>query len=218
MDTLGGLGILVLVGLTAVMTAFTAITNYISQNKTFFIYATPVLFVVVVTVLAWWAVQDSRKKTQEAALRLQRQAELDASIAKVRISDDRSEYIIGNNDYRRGTKRENFYRKAFLLPLLQMFGNRCAKCGTAENGVDIDHFVLSKNEGGCFALFHRDGYWVNNAIPLCQTCNRSKLDRSFRQFFAEEQLLAVFQKNAEMTKRLNDNPSMAQFRPESSAR
>jgi len=197
----GAMAVAVMV-LGALVSFVSNVDEYIGENKIFFIIAASVLFVVSVIAAVRWIRQTSRRK-----------AELQASIAKVRIPDNRADYIISNADYRRGTPRENFYRKAFLLSLLSLFDNRCAKCGTRENGVDIDHFVLSKNEGGSFAMFHRDGFWVNNAIPLCQTCNRSKLDRSYRLFFAEEQLLGILQRNAEMTKRLNANPSMAQFRP-----
>ncbi len=191
-----GIGILVVIVLAVQVVS--QVAEFIRNNQTFSIIIGAVFSIIVIAILAASSA---------------RQAKLNARIAQVRISDNRSDYIISNNDYRRGTARESFYRKTFLLQLLGLFDNRCAHCGTAENGVDIDHFVFSKNEGGSFAMFHRDGFWVNNAIPLCQTCNRSKLDRSYTQFFEKELLLDIFQRNAEMTKRLNDNPSMAQFRP-----
>jgi hypothetical protein len=130
-------------------------------------------------------------------------------ISKVDISDSRDAYIIENDDYRRGNAKENYYRKAFQLSLLEIFGNRCAKCGSNDNGVDLDHFFLSKNEGGSFIMRHREGHLVNNAIPLCQSCNRSKSDKSYRSFYSTPQILGIFQRNAIMTKMINDKKPFA---------
>jgi len=62
-------------------------------------------------------------------------------------------------------------------------------------------------------MFHRDGMWVNNAIPLCIACNRSKGDRSYRDFFTTEQLIDILERNVQMTKRLTERGVMSQFRP-----
>jgi 5-methylcytosine-specific restriction endonuclease McrA len=147
-------------------------------------------------------------------LRHRRGTALARRIAALRISDNRHDYVIRNADYRRGTPRENLYRREHLLMLLELFGNCCANCGSRTKGVDLDHFVFSKNEGGSFAMFHKDGFWVNNAIPLCETCNRSKLDRAYHEFFTQERLAYLFQQNAEMTKQLNASPTFAKLRPE----
>jgi 5-methylcytosine-specific restriction endonuclease McrA len=122
---------------------------------------------------------------------------------QVVVSDERADYIIKKEDYKRGNKIENEYRKKYSLQLLNLFNNKCAKCGSIDNGFDLDHFVLSKNEGGNFILLHKDGHRVNNAIPLCQTCNRVKGDRSYKDFFNEEEILPIFEKNKEMTFILN---------------
>lgn len=122
----------------------------------------------------------------------------------VKISDNRHDYRILNNDYRRDNSKERQYRKVHKNALLRLHDNRCVKCHDDENGLDLDHFVFSKNEGGCFMMEHKDGFLVNNAIPLCESCNRSKSDKSYLDFFSEEQLLEIFEKNVEMTKRLND--------------
>lgn len=130
------------------------------------------------------------KKTQKA-------------IATLTPSADRDDYIIERDDYRRGNPKESYYRKTFFLYLLEAFGNSCAKCGNKENGMDIDHFIFSKNEGGCFIMKHRGGYLVNNAVPLCQTCNRSKSDDDYKTFFSESELLVILEKNVTMTDLLN---------------
>jgi 5-methylcytosine-specific restriction endonuclease McrA len=136
-------------------------------------------------------------------------AQMAKAIAEVEVSDRREDYIIERDDYRRGNPKENAYRKQFFLPLLETFGNRCAKCLTNDNGMDIDHFFLSKNEGGCFIMRHVNGHLVNNAVPLCQSCNRGKSDESYRDFFTQAEALALFQKCANMTKRLNERPILA---------
>lgn len=125
-------------------------------------------------------------------------------IGKVEVSEDRAQYLIDKDDYRRGNAKENVYRKLFQLPLLKLYGNCCAKCGSSSNGLDLDHFFISKNEGGSFIMRHQSGHLVNNAVPLCQSCNRSKSDDSFKDFFKPEEVLRLFQLNVQMTKLLNE--------------
>ena len=126
------------------------------------------------------------------------------AIATLTPSADRDDYIIDRDDYRRGSPKESYYRKTFCLYLLDAFGNCCARCGSKENGMDIDHFIFSKNEGGCFIMKHRDGYLINNAVPLCQTCNRSKSDSDYKSFFNESELLVILERNSNMTRLLNE--------------
>jgi hypothetical protein len=154
---------------------------------------------------AGWLYWETHKQNEGERLEAQvREQELQSKIAMVEISKNREDYIIEEEDYRRGNKKENLYRKRFKLTLLSKFGNACVKCGRSDNGVDIDHFVLSKNEGGCFFLRHRDGYLVNNAIVLCASCNRSKSDDCHLEFFTPEELHRVYSLNAEMTALLNE--------------
>ncbi len=143
------------------------------------------------------------KKIWNLIARIRQRQKRQKAIATLTPSADRNEYIIERDDYRRGNSKESYYRKTFCLYLLETFGNSCAKCGSKENGMDIDHFIFSKNEGGCFMMKHSDGYLVNNAIPLCQTCNRSKSDENYKSFFSEAELLTILEKNVLMTKRLN---------------
>lgn len=147
-----------------------------------------------------------RKEAQRRAEEEKRLAEeeFQRKISIVRISDDRNDYIISKEDYKRGNPVDNDYRKTWFLTLLKIYDNKCANCGDSSNGCDLDHFVFAKNEGGNFIMKHREGYFVNNAIPLCQNCNRSKGDRDYNNFFSEEKLLELFTKNAEMTKLINE--------------
>lgn len=137
--------------------------------------------------------QDARHSKEEFQQRLN----------KVFVSTAREDYLINRTDYRRGNTREREYRRRYLLKLLSLYENQCARCGRSDNGFEIDHFFISKNEGGNFALIHKDGYLVNNAIPLCRSCNSSKGDRSYRTFFSNREILSLFTKNREMTLLLN---------------
>ena len=140
-------------------------------------------------------------------------------VRRVSVDDHRDAYVIEDDDYRRGNPKEHLYRKMFQLRLLEAFGNRCARCGHNDNGVDLDHFFLSKNEGGCFIMRHRNGHLVNNAVPLCQRCNRSKSDRPYRQFYEPDALLELLKRNARMTEALNaETPLDAQGRTRKPAR
>ena len=126
-------------------------------------------------------------------------------LSSLEISDNREHYVISNSDYKRGNPIERKYRKHFLLKLLDLFDNQCAKCNDQDNGLDLDHFVFSKNEGGNFAMLTKDGHYVNNAIPLCQSCNRSKSDVHYKEFFTGGELIEIFAKNKAATAMLNED-------------
>jgi 5-methylcytosine-specific restriction endonuclease McrA len=144
---------------------------------------------------------ENKRKQEEARIKKE---ELMKEITKIEISDNRDDYIFHKNDYNRGNKTDNYYRKKWFLTILSIYGNKCANCGSNKNGCDLDHFVFSKNEGGNFMLHHKNGYLVNNAIPLCEACNRRKGDKSYKYFFSQEKLLDIFQKNMKVTELLND--------------
>ena len=185
----------VLAGIGLVLQAFTFLFKWLLENW--------VVLIVLIAIAGVYAIFYFREKERKnLALRRGRE-QFVRNLNRVSISDDRNDYIFSDEDYRRGNKRENDYRKKYFLPLLNIFGNKCAKCGDSSNGIDLDHFVFSKNEGGNFSLLHKDGHLVNNAIPLCRACNRSKSDKSYRDFFNEEQILYLFTKNRDMTITIN---------------
>ena len=138
--------------------------------------------------------------------RVRRWLRVRARLRRAEVSERRRDYVIEDADFTRHNAKEGAYRRLMQLNLLATFGNACAKCGARDDGVDLDHFFWPKSEGGCFIMRHADGYLVNNAIPLCVHCNRSKSDRSYRGFFKAEQLAIVLEKNARMTRLLNERP------------
>lgn len=119
------------------------------------------------------------------------------------ISMDRFDYVVRREDYKRGNNIERRYKKNFTLLLLDIFDNCCAKCSRRMNGIEIDHFFLPKNDGGNFALRHKDSFWVNNAIPLCSSCNRSKSDRTIEQFFNSNEIENILSRSNFLTSELN---------------
>jgi hypothetical protein len=126
------------------------------------------------------------------------------------IEDDPAQFMIRPQDRERGGTREKRYRKKYKLILLEEFGNRCCRCGARKQGLDLDHFFMPKKKGGTFAMWHKDGFWVNNAIPLCQTCNRSKGKKSHTTYFDQEKLMQIMDVNQRMTRRLNDDQFLGQ--------
>jgi hypothetical protein len=167
----------------------------------------------VALVSALWAMNRQFNELERKRLEeLERVKALQEKINEVKISSRREDYLFDEDDYRRGNKKENLYRKRFKLTLLLKFENACGKCGRSDNGVDLDHFVISKNEGGCFVLRHRDGFLVNNAIVLCSSCNRSKSDDPHEGFFTQEELVRIYRINSEMTKLLNEAPFVEEWR------
>lgn len=126
------------------------------------------------------------------------------ALKEVAVSTDSDDYQLIHDNYERNNTVDATYRKKMLLTMLALFDNKCAKCHDMSNGLDLDHFFLPKMNGGNFALYHNDGYWVNNAIPLCQSCNRSKGARDFKSFFSGDEILHLFTLNQELTKKLNE--------------
>lgn len=185
------------------------------HNVSVFIFTILFILIFILIVICIIKIRKSRvekkrieleniKLTEQKKEREKKIREIQEKISILKISDNREDYIIRNDDYNRGNPIDNMYRKNYYLTLLKIYDNSCAKCGNKKNGFDLDHFVFPKNSGGNFMLRNKDGYWVNNAIPLCKTCNRSKGDRSYKSFFSDEELIEIFQKNAEMTKIINN--------------
>jgi 5-methylcytosine-specific restriction endonuclease McrA len=118
------------------------------------------------------------------------------------FSDAPEDYVIQPENFKRNNPADARYRKLNLLNLLKLFDNKCANCGNTDNGIDLDHFFISKTHGGNFKLQHKTGKWINNAIPLCKSCNREKSSKGLK-FFTQTKMLEILAKNATMTSKLN---------------
>lgn len=72
---------------------------------------------------------------------------------------------------------------------LNHFDNCCAYCGKhqmeLENKIEQDHFIPVTKQGG---------YTVGNIVPACRSCNASKLDSDFEEWYINQ---SFYNKNAE---------------------
>ena len=100
-----------------------------------------------------------------------------------RLEENKIYYKNNKEEFRiRWQKRKS--RKVLLLNTLTKeqwsyikaeFNNRCAYCGE-ETSLEQEHFVpISK--GGT--------YTINNIIPACKSCNCSKHDKSFKDWYRQ---------------------------------
>jgi hypothetical protein len=153
-----------------------------------------VAFCVLIVLLSVWEIRKSAAERHD----------LDAAIRQIKVSDNRFDYFIGDEDYTPDNPKERLYRKMFHFPLFEVYENSCAKCGDDKNSLEIDHFIFNKSEGGCFIMRRADGSLVNNAVPLCETWRKINSVNSYRDLYSKEELLYLFQKNLVMTKKLNE--------------
>jgi 5-methylcytosine-specific restriction endonuclease McrA len=188
----------VMITLYALIRAIISIYNELVKSLTQVQIETIVFSFVSLILAIGYIVATDKRKVQK------NKNELQEKINHLSPSFDRMDYIISGNDYKRGNKKESFYRKALQLKLLSVFSNSCAKCGSHDNGIELDHFIFSKNEGGCFIMIHKENYYVNNAIPLCLSCNRSKGDRHFRKYFSDSETANILAKNIQITRYINE--------------
>ena len=92
------------------------------------------------------------------------------------------------------TSSDRTYRKRYFLKLLLIFDNCCANCGSRDNGIHLDHFMVPRSKGGTFIIYTKTGLAIHNAIPLCEPCNIQKSKNDFRTFFQAEILQNIFKK------------------------
>jgi hypothetical protein len=109
-----------------------------------------------------------------------------ASIENLRSEFDRKNFHIQPKDYRRGNSIDNYFRK-IEQTILQAFNDRCVFCGTTHD-LTFDHYALSKNEGGNFALITADKVSIRlNIVVLCRGCNAAKSQSNYFTFFSDTQ-------------------------------
>lgn len=90
-------------------------------------------------------------------------------------------FIIKNHDYKRANLIDTFYMKKYKDTLIKLCNNKCFFCDSNKK-LQLDHFFIPKSKGGNFILKTYEGYYINNGIMLCDFCNQSKNDRSFKNF------------------------------------
>ncbi len=100
---------------------------------------------------------------------------------------DRKNFHIQLEDYRRGNKIDNYFRYKIANTVLRAFNHCCVFCGTTD-GLTFDHYAVSKNEGGNFALITADKASIHlNIVVLCRSCNSSKAQTGHMLYFNDVQ-------------------------------
>lgn len=121
------------------------------------------------------------------------------------FDDTPNNYHIVGKDYLRDTPIENFYKNHFEQQLIKSFGG-CARCKSVKMGfssLEYDHFWLPKSLGGNFAMRHKNGYYVNNCVPLCGACNKEKSAKSIYEFYSLEELSYIIEVSQSLNIKLN---------------
>jgi len=103
------------------------------------------------------------------------------------------------------TKKKNlvakFYKKDWK-EALEYFDNKCAYCGSEKGTLEMDHFIpLSK--GGEFTK--------NNVIPSCKTCNCSKNNKYFKEWYHKQEFYSE-EREKKICKYLNIKGKRQQLR------
>lgn len=94
--------------------------------------------------------------------------------------------IIDDYCFERNSEVDKEYRSKYLLFLIEKVGNKCPICGKSDNGIELDHFFIPKKDGGNFIIVTKSGVVINNAMPMCTSCNRSKSDKKAIDFLHKE--------------------------------
>lgn len=195
-----------LLGIGVIIWLISYLIDFASENiKTIEVLLTYSFFVFL-AIYFLYLIIDLIAKNSEKKLEEERWNK----IKSTQFSHNRKDYIIMMDDYRRGNPIESYYRKKYFMILLEHYNNKCAKC-YSNHSICLDHFVFSKNEGGNFILNSIEGYFINNAIPLCQSCNSKKSDLSYLAFFNSEELVRLFEINKELTLILNVDEQLKKF-------
>ena len=137
---------------------------------------------------------------------MKEQEKVKAILGNYSFSENRDDYIIKNDHYKRNNSGDygdrEFYKK-HKGHLFELYENRCPGCNKLGS-LEIDHFVFAKSYGGTFIMEHKDGHLISNAIPLCRSCNASKSDIPHDKFFSSEQIKRIMKINQVMTDRINE--------------
>ena len=108
-----------------------------------------------------------------------------SAISNLEGEFDRKNFHIQPKDYSRGNAIDNYFRK-IAATVFSAFNHCCVFCGTSHD-LTFDHYGLSKNEGGNFALIMADKSIRLNIVVLCRGCNAAKAQRGHLIYFSDAQ-------------------------------
>jgi hypothetical protein len=151
--------------------------------------------------------QDSSNKpyiSVEQQIKTEKQLEAINSKLSSFMSLALTDYIIVGPDYSRDSRLDNQYKARFSYALSKAFNGHCCRCGEGMGQLEFDHCWWPKSKGGNFVMRHRSGVYVNNCIPLCRSCNSSKSNKDFREFFSEEEISRIMEISQSLNAYINE--------------
>ena len=87
---------------------------------------------------------------------------------------------------------------------MRVYDCRCALCNEDRDGIELDHFWVPKSHGGCYTMRPSNSTkLINNAVPLCNACNRAKQDNIMP--LKDHQIAGIAAANRKMSAILNDD-------------
>lgn len=113
-----------------------------------------------------------------------------------------NELLLDDFCFDRNSDIDKEYRNKYFLFLIEKVENKCPICGRTDNGIELDHFFIPKKEGGNFILKTKNGIIINNAIPLCISCNRSKSDKRAIDFLSSDKYQELVKLQKEIKREL----------------
>lgn len=147
--------------------------------------------------------EEDSKKSKTLQEQLKRNEEVASTIKDKLYNRDR--FVILKNSYNRGNAVDNYVQSSLKNLILNCFENKCVKCGSSED-LTLDHYWLSKNEGGNFIMKEVESRnLINNTIVLCRKCNAAKSDKSYTDFFSNNQLDNIDQLSILLSEFYNDD-------------
>ena len=126
--------------------------------------------------------QDKYRSTEKGKATRRRAEKKYAKTEKRRISSNRK------HSKRRSLIKNNrvFYSKPEKEIVFSWFGFTCAYCGNKPDKLTADHFIPLAS-GGADAL--------NNIVPACLSCNASKQNKSFENWYFQKPFFDIFRMN-----------------------
>jgi len=118
-------------------------------------------------------------------------------------------YIIVPEDYSRDSRIDKYYKRNFSKLLSRAFNGHCCKCGEGMVQLAFDHFWFPKSRGGNFLMRHVEGYYINNCVPLCSSCNSSKGNKEIHEFFDLSEIKEITKRSQSINSEIN--ASMVDF-------
>lgn len=101
-----------------------------------------------------------------------------------RRNREKSHFIKSRNRYKRKQQAKDLpcsFTKKDWLTTKKYFNYECAYCGV-KSKLTQDHFIPVSKGGE---------YTINNIVPVCKSCNSSKLNKDFQEWYPEQEFYNI---------------------------